>query len=199
MQFKKWRDVNLTLIKRTDLQLSEIDIAVLAPDQQLTPHLYLSPTCQDLAYGNELYFLGFPYGWDNKMIDSQPGFNNGFPMPFIRRAILSASDGKMEKMYLDSQNNQGFSGSPVVFNYLNKGRPTNIWNVCGVVSGYPPAPIKEPIYKREFDKQGNIINENESKEYFSIYNSGFTIAFGIKTAVDFIKANPIGWQIPKTK
>ena len=64
--------------------------------------------------------------------------NNGFPIPFIKKAIISsfitdASD--VTRIYLDGHNNPGFSGGPVVISNNNDGSD-NQMRIIGVVSSY---------------------------------------------------------------
>ena len=42
----------------------------------------------DLAIGQEVFFLGFPYGLGSELGE----LNDDFPLPFIKRAIVSAMD-----------------------------------------------------------------------------------------------------------
>lgn len=110
----------------------EIDISVLATDQLLaSPELTL-PADHQFIYGQEVFFLGYPYGWWGDVGD----FLRGYPLPFVKRGIVSCIEfgpGKESRVYLDGHNNRGFSGGPVVFP-----DPANrsILKVGAVISGY---------------------------------------------------------------
>ena len=108
----------------------ENDISVLSTNIQLSPSYPMEPSAGNLAYGQDVYFLGFPY-LDGKKLSK---VNRGFPFPFVKKAIISnMSDiGKVSVFYLDGHNNPGFSGGPVIFRPAGK---TN-YQVAGVISGY---------------------------------------------------------------
>ena len=63
-------------------------------------------------YGQDVYFLGFPYGLHGDM----SALSNDLPFPFVKKGIISLfhNDG-VNRIYLDGHNNPGFSGGPVVF------------------------------------------------------------------------------------
>ena len=86
-----------------------------------------------MIYGQDAYFLGFPYGLKSEYED----FNNNFPVPFVKKAIVSSldtdKDCNRQIIFLDGHNNPGFSGGPVVFTELRK----NVYKVVSVISGVP--------------------------------------------------------------
>jgi S1-C subfamily serine protease len=141
------------------------DVAVLKIGAALTPKGLPAPASDEgLIYGQDVYFLGFPYGWvgDHRI-------NRGFPLPFVKRATMSLFDGP--SMYLDGHNNPGFSGGPVVFK-----RPgNNQWQIAGVISGYRYA--REPIHRGD-----------EITEYSSAVNTGIIISYGIGHVLELIAA-----------
>jgi S1-C subfamily serine protease len=148
----------------------EADISVLAPERLLTPpDLPMEATTKGLTYGQDAYFLGFPYGLRGNIITS----DEGYPLPHVKKAIVSLLD--IRKMYLDGHNNPGFSGGPVVFN-----NPRNqAFKVAGVISGYRA--VELPILK-----------DGDESELSYEYNTGIIEAYGIVWATELIQGNPIG-------
>lgn len=149
------------------------DISVLATDKLLTPPgLPLPPTHEGLIYGQDVYFLGFPYGFLGKYSFGP----EGYPLPFVKKATLSFLDNPT--LLLDGHNNPGFSGGPVVF--VKSG--TNEFRVGAVISGYKA--IETPIF--ENGKKSNLTYQ---------YNTGIIVSFEINLAIELIKANSIGCVI----
>ena len=88
----------------------DVDITVLAATQRLTPPgLPMDVTHEGLVYGQDVYFLGFPYNFLGKFLFG----DSGYPLPFVKKATVSLFDDKI--VFLDGHNNRGFSGGPVVF------------------------------------------------------------------------------------
>lgn len=159
-----------------------VDIAVLAPPMQISPSHPLPPAeTSSYFLSQEVYFLGFPYGlsMDGKNL------NAGFPLPFVKKAIISAfvdAEGGAQLLVLDGLNNPGFSGGPVVLTDLKTGQLV----VVGVVSGY------------RF--QEDRVLEGGKETTFSVRsNSGLVLAYGIKKALDVIQANPVGAILKKAQ
>lgn len=152
-----------------------VDIAVLAAPIQISPSHPL-PAAKAGGYylSQEVYFLGFPYGLS---MDSK-NLNAGFPLPFVKKGIISAFvavDGGAELLVIDGLNNPGFSGGPVVLTDLKTGQLT----VVGVVSGY------------RF-QEDRILDGGKETTLSVRSNSGLVLAYGIKKALDVIQANPVG-------
>jgi S1-C subfamily serine protease len=148
----------------------DMDISVLAARVRLTPGKFPMPaTSNGLVYGQDLYFLGFPYGFLGRYLFGP----SGYPLPFVKRATVSLLDGSF--FFLDGHNNPGFSGGPVVFRTLGEQE----FKVAAVVSGYRF--VNEPIYagadKTSFTYQ---------------YNTGIIESHAIDSALDLIAATPIG-------
>jgi hypothetical protein len=128
-----------------------------------------------LIWGQDVFFLGFPYGWSSDI----GTINRNFPMPFVKKAILSCMQtNNIHCLFLDGHNNPGFSGGPVVFKEPNK----QDYKVAAIISGYRYT--KEPIFSGE---------DQLPLEYR--YNTGIIVSYGIKHAVDLINSNPIGSEI----
>ena len=147
----------------------EIDISVVAPSERLTPthDLTLPASSKDLTYGQEAFFLGYPYGISDHML-----LETGYPVPLVKRVTVSTLFGK--PYLLDGHNNPGFSGGPVVF--CPPGRKE--FQVAAVVSGYrwARAPIRD--------------QDNRDTEFFLRENTGIVVAYDVNEAVTLIRANP---------
>ena len=122
-----WSPMQVTTVGHAP---GEVDISVLALSERLTPTrpLPLPATSKGLVYGQEAYFLGFPYGIGEMFLEE-----TGHPLPFVKRVTVSTMFG--EPYLLDGHNNPGFSGGPVVF------CPPGVreFQVAAVVSGYKSA------------------------------------------------------------
>lgn len=152
---------------------NETDISVLAVAERLTPpDLPMEPTHEGLTYGQDTYFLGFPYGFLGRIIFGE----YGYPLPFVKKATLSLMD--IPTFYLDGHNNPGFSGGPVVFTEPNN----NQYKVAAVISGF--LPVQEPVYEGPADT---------GLRYQ--YNTGIVVADAIDPALDLIRANPVGHEL----
>lgn len=153
-----------------------VDIAVLALPEQITPSHSLPATSGNLILAQDMYFLGYPYG----LFTDLGSMNSGFPMPFIKKCILSSvamrPSSQIDKLYLDGINNVGFSGGPVVFaRNLNQ----TDWCVAGVIHGY------------QIDHRPVMLGTQQTPLAVE-NNSGLVIAYGIRHAIELIENNPIG-------
>ena len=109
------RDNKWTAAKVKILRANEpIDIAVLIPTEQMTVSFPLEPTVAGMIYGQEVFFAGFPFG-ENLFTTSTQTVNGLFPMPFVKKGIISAeaTENGATILYLDGHNNPGFSGGPI--------------------------------------------------------------------------------------
>ena len=144
-----------------------------------------------LVYGQQVYFLGYPFGWDS----GGQQINRGVPLPFVKGGIVSAMEvGDVSRIFLDAHGNEGFSGGPVVF--VPNGRPigpNTDFKVAGIVVNYP-TPCIRPVV----DRQG-IPTVNEASEPIGILeNPGFVVTINIRHTVELIDANPIGFSLTNT-
>jgi hypothetical protein len=131
-----------------------------------------------LALGEDLYFLGFPYG----IVMDFAQLNNGYPLPLCKRACVSALGGTMPNfpdMLLDGHNNPGFSGGPVIY---SRSGPTGFM-VAGVITAFMA--MREPVHA-----------QGTPTPFTYNYNTGIIHAYSIEHAVNMIKANPIGFALP---
>lgn len=170
----QWKEIEVTLVGHCS---DEIDISVLTTNIQISPTHPLEPSMGGIVYGQDVYFLGFPYGMTGEIGQ----MNRDFPLPFVKKAIVSClqtTQKDAQLLFLDGHNNPGFSGGPIVFKEPNK----NDFKVAGVISGYRYN--EEPIYQG--DQQVPLAYR---------YNTGIIFSYGIKHAVDIIKSTPIGFEI----
>lgn len=170
----RWKSLSVTLVGNAPIP---IDITVLTASITLSPHLDLPATQDGLSYGQDVYFLGFPFGLRCEI----ESLSYQFPIPFCKKATLSAvasaTDGS-ELLYLDGHNNPGFSGGPVVFSApLSRDLPQ--YKVGGVISGYRYS--TEPVYLK-----------GSKTELQHNSNTGIIISYSIRHATDVIDSNPIG-------
>jgi hypothetical protein len=117
-----------------------VDIAVLKIPKPLSVTYEFVPDSAGVIFGQEVYFLGFPYGLHTATL--------GTHIPFIKRGTLSAqdtSDPDGTIWYVDGFNNQGFSGGPIVFQEMK----TKKWKVAAVVRGYLTETAKAQIGKQD--------------------------------------------------
>jgi len=175
---KVWKKLKLELTGITD----GADIAVFAPPFQLSPTHSLPVGAGGAVYGQDVYFLGFPYG-----ISPDSGSINGaFPFPLVKKACLSGftKEKGASVVLLDGHNNPGFSGGPVVF--PQPGKPLKErFKVMAVISGYRFA--EEPVYHE------GVVTPISVRA-----NTGITISYDIKHAIDAIEKNRNGARLKKT-
>lgn len=179
-QENEWKSV---IIKVTGVGVGNVDVTVLACTIQLSPTTLLEPTMDRLAYGQQIYFLGFPYGTDG----GSPELNRNFPIPLVKSGVVSAilrDDDNNPMLLLDGHNNPGFSGGPVVFTlHGTTVGPTNPYYVAGIVHGY--------------NAYGESVLDSENNEIGRFFeNPGIVIVYGIQCAIDLIDANPNGFVLP---
>lgn len=165
-----WKKIQVTVVGHCD---GDIDISVLTTNKQISPKHPLEASSAGMVYGQDVYFLGFPYqGY------SMGQMNRDFPIPFVKKAIVSCFGVENGIYYLDGHNIPGFSGGPVIFKRNN----SREYQVCSIISGYKYA--KAPVFYND-----------EATHLESRVNTGIIVTYGIKHAIDLIKANPIGFQL----
>lgn len=165
-----WAPLRVDLVGHS---VGEPDVSVLAASRQLTPPgLPLLATSKGLIYGQAVYFLGFPYGYLGRHVFGP----NGYPLPFVKQALISLFDGTM--YVLDGHNNPGFSGGPVVW----KPSGNEEFKVAAVISGYRY--VDEPVYVGA-----------GATPFTYRYNTGLIVSHGVEATLDLISARPIGYPI----
>lgn len=170
---ESWKDCQVNLVGHCD---ETIDISVLTTNFQLSPIHPLPMDPDNIIFGQEVYFLGFPYGLNTNIGE----LNRNFPIPFIKKAIFSALYAKLDLLFLDGHNNPGFSGGPVVFS--QRQNSSKGFSVAGVISGYQAS--TQPVYRA-----------GEATTLESEYNTGIICAYGIKHVIRLIDQNPIGFYL----
>jgi hypothetical protein len=120
-----WSPLNVRVYRCDD----PVDIAVLVPPRQLSNADPISTTGSMWFPGQEMFFLGYPYGNDTDI--RMPG---GYPVPLAKRAVLSGmqplgANKKGMEYVLDGYNNPGFSGAPLVF----RDTKTGLFVIAGVM------------------------------------------------------------------
>jgi len=157
-----------------------VDIAALNVGKSLTITYPLDPTSGGLTLGQQVYFLGYPFGLGTAgAAPVPPGFGE---IPFLKSGIVSAIDTRDREaniLYLDGQNNPGFSGGPIVFWH----RESRRFRVAGVVRGYRNEAL--PVLKKQ------DLDKPEARPYQDLYtraNSGIVIGYDIRHIVEAIRA-----------
>jgi hypothetical protein len=184
-----------------------IDIAVLIPPYQLTVNFDLPFDNRDIEWGQEVYFLGFPYG-----IQSAGGTSGPYPSALIKRATFSGDRSldvakKAVMIFLDGYNNPGFSGGPIVYRDIRQGG--YIMKVVGVVSGFVPE-VVPAMQRHDINSPADAgpaaklqpwrIQRRNDGTYFEYDNSGTFVAlntgivqgFLLEPAIDLIHRHSIG-------
>jgi trypsin-like peptidase len=157
-----------------------VDVAALDLGRPITITLPLEPTSGGLTLGQQVYFLGYPYGLSTAgFVPVPPGFGE---IPFLKSGIVSAIDSRDPEanvLYLDGQNNPGFSGGPIVFWHAESRR----FRVAGVVRGYRNEAL--PVLKRK------NLDDPAAPAYNDLYtraNSGIVVGYDIRHIVAAIRA-----------
>ncbi len=117
---------------------SNIDIAVLDMHSNNIKEEYVDVGSEGSYASQECFFAGFPL--QLSMVD-KVGLNKGFPLPLIRKGIVSAFLWEKDQsiILLDGNNITGQSGSPVVvFNSSLGGKNKHKFRLIGIVRGYIP-------------------------------------------------------------
>lgn len=160
---------------------ASVDIAALDLGRTVTITFPLEPSSGGLTLGQQTFFLGYPYGMAaSRSAQAPPGFGE---LPFLKSGIVSAVDDRDPEasiLYLDGQNNPGFSGGPIVFWHA----PTNSFRVAGVVRGYRNEAL--PVLKQK------NLDDPEAKAHNDLYtraNSGIVIGYDIRHILDAIRAS----------
>lgn len=202
-----WSSLNVKIFLCED----PIDIAVLIPPHQLTVNFDLAFDKGGFFFGQDAYFLGFPYG----MQTSARGANGPYPVAIIKRGTISGTvdvdpSKKAKKILLDGYNNPGFSGGPIVYRDLNQG--SVVMNLVGVVSGFRPEVV--PVMRKHninspadagdaAKAQPWMIDKNADGTYFEYVangtyvslNTGIVVGYEIPPAIDLIRKHPLGPEV----
>lgn len=178
----------------------EVDIVVLVLPMQISPSYSLGASFGNLYVSESIYFLGFPYGFKMDLRE----LNNGYPLPFVKKGVVSAFDvlpNKYSVVCVDGMGNPGFSGGPIV--HVNP--TTKQLTVMAVVSG-PLAhdPGEEDKVLRKVKKVKQAVDKTSkakiSRDGFELVetdmivrsNPGLVLGYGIGSALDVISKNATG-------
>ena len=174
-----WKNLGVELV---GFGSNGTDICVLSPEIQLSPSWPVIPTAGGILLGQDVFFLGFPYG----IRTEQGDFNRHFPLPLVKRAAFSAmtKEEGQSILLLDGHNNPGFSGGPVVFR--EAGKLGTDYQVASVISGY------------RFEPETILDAEGNETQYRYRSNTGIILSYNINHALDAIHDNPIGIEIRDT-
>ncbi|MYD73848.1 MAG: serine protease, partial [Chloroflexi bacterium] len=104
-----WQDFEAVVV---GIRNGDNDVAVISCPMSLGFRLPLEASADQLGYGQQVYFVGFPFGWDSRSESA----NFDFPMPFVKSGIVSAiwCDYPVH-IFVDAHSNKGFCGGPLVF------------------------------------------------------------------------------------
>ncbi|MCY4232905.1 MAG: serine protease [Bacteroidetes bacterium] len=156
----QWKSLDVSMVGHGSYGT---DISVLAPSTHLCGASQLvSADESGIRYGQDVFFLGFPY---NMRMDGKD-LNRQFPIPFVKKATISAftsSDVSETVLFLDGHNNPGFSGGPVVSS-PREGHQDG-WRIAGIVSGHGSNPI--PVTSKDGEETGDLIYANTGLRKFA--------------------------------
>lgn len=166
---KVWNNHNVIIIGHSP----HSDISVFAIPTGKVGGESIKASSDEIYYSQDLYFLGFPFGLQSDIAT----LNSDFPIPFIKKGILS--NFLLEKpkkiLLIDGLNNPGFSGGPVVYFH----QQTQSFQLAGIISGY------------RFEI-ANAMHQNKEIDIQIKTNTGIIISYGIEAALELIHNNPNG-------
>ena len=149
-----------------------VDITVLAP-KQLFGGAYPVRIHDGFLLGEEVSFLGFPFGEGSEV----GAMNLDYPVPWVKRGIVSAFDQESSAVYVDGHNNPGFSGGPVVHERESNPR------IVGVISGY------------RRDRRKVLDDSGHEGPYTYDQNTGIVLAYNAGRITEIVAANPVGFPV----
>jgi S1-C subfamily serine protease len=171
------QDWKLCLVSDVWFATGGADVAVISPTKQVSPTLEVDLSGGVGSYvSQEVYFLGFPYGFYTEA----GNINNDYPIPFVKRGIISGFTKASEEhqiIFVDGHNNPGFSGGPLV---TTNASPRQ--NLIGVISGY------------QSTEESILLNDEPTGLKYN-NNTGLVIAYGLEIALNHIRENPTGAPI----
>ncbi len=172
-----WHQFDFTVLHG---QTPCVDVAALIPADAKPVAIDPIPYDYNYAMGQEVYFLGFPFGLFTSFAANKDA---AMSLPLVKHGIISASvpcsaiypNGTKEDglILLDGINNHGFSGGPVVGPDVFNG--TRALKLIGVISAY---------------KQENTpvdVNGQSNPNVTGEANSGIIIVIPISRAIDLLK------------
>ena len=186
---EKWKQLPVTGIYHHH---GKPDVAAITLGRQLAPRYSVDLFSSETIIGQDIAFLGFPFGWNNTQYD----FNNGYPIPFVKAAVISAFSSKNQTsvVYLDAHNNAGFSGGPIAADHMPHKDPKLGPKIIGVVSGFQPEHTPHPSELDSLPK--SMGGYPVADDHVHLTNSGFLVGYAIKHAIELAQANPQGFKLP---
>lgn len=169
----RWKSVPVHLVGHGN---GKVDVSVVAPQVLFGATHPLSTTTLGLQLAEDVYFLGYPFGMGFDMGKQ----NARFPLPLVKKGVVSALDMGNGLILLDGHNNPGFSGGPVVRGGVREG---NKQVVIGVVSGYRSS------------RQTVLDNVGKKGPYTYDMNTGIVSVYDIRHVESLIDGNPIGIKV----
>lgn len=169
----KWTKIKVKLTGHSGVS----DVSVFSIDLYIHG-LPLQADMGGISYGQDLYFLGFPFGLKSNV----GALNREFPLPLVKKGILSAIffDQPGKPFLIDGHNNPGFSGAPVVFKETN----SNDFKIAGIISSY------------RYELENTYLNDSPTPIQIKT-NTGIIIAYAITNAKELILNNPNGSIVAK--
>ncbi|MGB9454972.1 MAG: serine protease [Bryobacteraceae bacterium] len=175
--FKEWKSYPVTVLLGKN---KCVDVAVLVPNEKKLSDAEPIPYPYTFAFGQEAYFLGFPYGL-------YTSFGQGLGVALIKHAYVSARvncaaiypDGDTDEylILLDGLNNPGFSGGPVVApDMFSPFTNIRAQKLIGVISGFQQENIPLTV-------GGKAVPNTTTPT-----DTGIIVVTYIEKAVDLIKA-----------
>jgi len=165
------------------------DIVALAGDKLVAPKMEIYIGLKGIFVGQDVYFLGFPFGLATKFEKPSPTH-----IAFIKKGILSAIDARQDSghiLYLDGHNNPGFSGGPVIYANYNEHERLEI---AGVIAGYKNQPSQ--VLEAVVDESTSDTSESKKKiVHYVRENTGIVVAFSIYEIIKAIEKSPIGFPL----
>lgn len=173
----KWKNLNVGIFYHSN---DNVDIAVLSfgKGKYITPTPNVSYGLDGVYLSQDCYFLGYPYG----LFSPDKGINNGYPLPFIKKACVSAVDFTEDPtiIYLDGYANSGFSGGPAIIEHTD-GSIQIFGIVCTIESNYTSIVDYEGI--KVF-----LVDESEEKYIYCNENTGIIRAYAFKHVIEVINS-----------
>lgn len=170
---ERWLPLPVNLVGRDD----DVDVAVLAPQGLIGASHPVAATTKGMTLAEDVYFLGFPFN-----IEQIAPFetNAGFPLPLVKKGIISCFGFDTGVMLLDGHNNPGFSGGPVVRANTQRAEPV----VIGVVTAY------------RTERQRVLDEASNEGPYTYDTNTGIVQVGDANSILRLVAANPIGIDVP---
>lgn len=157
------------------------DVAVFTIPEIIidTTPLPIDITVGEYFASQDVYFLGFPW----RSYTDIGAHNNYYPLPYIKKAIISAFDypEKNDKsksiIFLDGHNNEGFSGAPVATSSMHDTTKKVANRIIGIVSSYRV--VNRNIHDSDTNESLNNLQYKE--------NIGIITSYSIKYALEVIE------------